>query len=95
LQGEVQPMPNISMNKFLMFFTNTSKDVESKHLVKFDNIRDIFSLLLDFVDCTHTPIMNLTTVMDGTKPHHSHYSNNIKDEAFDLREFFLLLGKLW
>jgi hypothetical protein len=38
------------MEKFPMFFGNTSNDVE-KHLVKFDNARDIYNVVEDDVAC--------------------------------------------
>jgi hypothetical protein len=50
LQGEVHPLPNISMDKFPMFFRNTSEDAE-KHLVKFDNVCDIYNVVEDDVAC--------------------------------------------
>jgi hypothetical protein len=50
LQGEVHPLPNISMDKFPMFFGNTSEDVE-KHLVKFDSVCDIYNVVEDDVAC--------------------------------------------
>jgi hypothetical protein len=39
LQGEIHTMPNISMEKYLMFFGNTLIDAK-KHLVKFEYILD-------------------------------------------------------
>jgi hypothetical protein len=50
LQGEVHPFPNISMDKFPMFFENNSEDAE-KHLVKFDNFCDIYNVVEDDVFC--------------------------------------------
>jgi hypothetical protein len=48
LQGEDHPIPNISMEKFPMFFVNTSEDGE-KHLVKFEYSCDIYNVVEDDV----------------------------------------------
>jgi hypothetical protein len=50
LQGEVHPLPDISMDKFPMFFRNTSEDAE-KHLIKFDSACDIYNVVENDVAC--------------------------------------------
>jgi hypothetical protein len=57
LQGEVHPLPDISMDKFPMFFGNTSEDAE-KHLIKFDSACEIFNVAENDVAC---PIIYLNS----------------------------------
>jgi hypothetical protein len=48
LQGEVHPLPNISMEKFPISFGNISED-EEKNLVKFYNVCNIYNVVEDDV----------------------------------------------
>jgi hypothetical protein len=50
LQGEFHSLPNISMDKFPMFFGNTSK-YEEKHLVKFDCASEIYNVVDNGIAC--------------------------------------------
>jgi hypothetical protein len=50
LQGKIHPLPYISMDKFSMFFGNTSEDAK-KHLVKFDSACDIHNVAENDVAC--------------------------------------------
>jgi hypothetical protein len=50
LQEKVYPLPNIYVEKFPIFFGNTSEDAK-KHLVKFDSACDIYNVVEDDVAC--------------------------------------------
>jgi hypothetical protein len=50
LQGEVHPLPYISMDKFPMFFRNALEDAV-KHLIKFDGAYEIYIVVEDDIAC--------------------------------------------
>jgi hypothetical protein len=50
LQGEIHPLPYISMDKFPMFFENILEDAE-KHLIKFESSCKIYNVVENHVAC--------------------------------------------
>ena len=50
LQGEVHPLPAISMDKFLTFWKNVSENTR-KHFIKFDSACEIFNVAQNDVAC--------------------------------------------
>jgi hypothetical protein len=50
LQGEVHPLPDISMEKFPTFCGNVSEYAE-KHLIKFESACEIFNVAQNDVAC--------------------------------------------